>query len=84
MAQKVHVERDDPTLRLKFPNPTFPPGVALEHSPLVCMENVSFGYKADERFLLQDVTLHLTRGSKVALVGVNGNGKTTFGQVDYG
>jgi ATPase subunit of ABC transporter with duplicated ATPase domains len=75
MAQKVHIERDDPTLSLKFPNPMFPPGLALEHSPLVRMEDVSFGYKADERFLLQDVTLHLAR---VALVGVNGSGKTSL------
>lgn len=78
VAQKVHIERDDPTLRLKFPNPTFPPGLALEHSPLVRMENVSFAYREDAPFLLQHVTLNLTRGSKVAVVGKNGCGKTTL------
>eukprot|EP00980_Cylindrotheca_fusiformis_P006966 scaffold1469_cov119-Cylindrotheca_fusiformis.AAC.10 len=78
LAQKVHIERDDPTLRLKFPNPTFPPGLALEHSPIVRMENFNFGYSKDAPFLLRDVTLHLTRGSKVAVVGKNGCGKTTL------
>jgi len=83
LAQKVHIERDDPTIRLKFPDPNFPPGV-LEHSPLVQMENVCFGYSANESFILHDITLQLTRGSKVALVGKNGCGKTTLARLITG
>lgn len=76
LAEKVHIERDDPTLKLRFPNPTFPPALASETSTLVRMENVNFGYKKDGDFLLENITLHLTRASKVAVVGKNGAGKS--------
>ena len=77
-AEKVHIERDDPTLKLKFPNPTFPPGLTAEASTLVRMEDVNFGYKEDGDFLLQNVTLNLTKASKVAVVGKNGAGKSEW------
>lgn len=77
-AEKVFIERDDPTLKLKFPNPTFPPGLTSETSTLVRMENVHFGHEKNGKFLLENVTLHLTKGSKVAVVGKNGAGKTTL------
>ncbi|CAJ1960106.1 unnamed protein product [Cylindrotheca closterium] len=78
LAEKVHIERDDPTLKLRFPNPTFPPSLASENSTLVRMENVNFGYEKDADFLLENFTLYLTRASKVAVVGKNGAGKTTL------
>jgi ABC-type bacteriocin/lantibiotic exporter with double-glycine peptidase domain len=40
------------------------------------MENVNFGYEKDGDFLLENFTLHLTRASKVAVVGKNGAGKS--------
>jgi ATP-binding cassette subfamily F protein 3 len=64
-------------LKLRFPNPTWPPGVS-ETSPLVRLDNASFGYDPGGPSLLKDMTIHLTRGSKVALVGLNGCGKTTL------
>mmetsp|Transcript_25081 Transcript_25081/g.61770 ORF Transcript_25081/g.61770 Transcript_25081/m.61770 type:complete len:488 (+) Transcript_25081:262-1725(+) len=76
VAETVHIERDDPTLKLRFPNPTFPPSLASENSTLVRMENVNFGYDKDGEFLLENLTLHLTRASKVAVVGKNGAGKS--------
>jgi ATP-binding cassette subfamily F protein 3 len=77
LAQKVQIERDDPALKLKFPDPTWPPGLS-KTSPLIRLDEVSFGYDANEPFLLHDLTLNLTRGSKVALVGKNGCGKTSL------
>jgi len=41
-------------------------------------ENVSFAYPGADRPVLRDVTLHLPRGHKLALVGENGAGKTTL------
>ncbi|MBS3818147.1 ATP-binding cassette domain-containing protein [bacterium] len=40
------------------------------------IENMWFRYQKD--WIFQDIHFHLTRGEKVALVGVNGAGKTTL------
>lgn len=42
----------------------------------ITFENVSFGY--DEDKILNDITIHIPVGKKVALVGPSGSGKTTF------
>jgi ABC-type multidrug transport system fused ATPase/permease subunit len=41
-------------------------------------ESVSFAYPGAETPALHDVTLHIPRGGKLALVGENGAGKTTL------
>ncbi len=41
-------------------------------------ENVSFRYPGANEDALKDITLHLNPGSKLALVGENGAGKTTM------
>jgi ATP-binding cassette, subfamily B, bacterial len=44
----------------------------------ICFEDVSFTYPGSEQPALEHVTLHLTPGSSLALVGDNGSGKTTL------
>lgn len=41
-------------------------------------ENVSFLYPGSKNYALENVTLHLKPGCKLALVGENGSGKTTL------
>jgi ATP-binding cassette subfamily B protein len=41
-------------------------------------ENVTFRYPKSKTAALADITLHIPRGSKLALVGENGAGKTTL------
>ncbi len=41
-------------------------------------ENVAFKYPGAEIYVLKDVTFEITPGEKVALVGLNGSGKTTI------
>jgi ABC-type multidrug transport system fused ATPase/permease subunit len=41
-------------------------------------ENVSFAYPGSDRLALNNVSLHLKPGEKLAIVGQNGSGKTTL------
>ena len=44
----------------------------------IIFENVSFQYPDSEKYVLKNFNLHFTTGEKLALVGVNGAGKTTI------
>jgi len=49
-----------------------------EMTPKIEFKNVSFKYPETEKFILEDINLTIEPGEKVAIVGVNGAGKTTF------
>jgi ATP-binding cassette subfamily B protein len=51
-----------------------------EPDEAIALEHVTFEYKTDLP-VLKDVTLHVKRGEKVALVGATGAGKTTVASV---
>lgn len=44
----------------------------------IVFENVSFKYPNTDKFVLKNVDLKISSGEKLALVGYNGAGKTTF------
>ncbi len=44
----------------------------------VVFDHVSFTYPNTEREVIHDLTLHIREGEKIAIVGENGSGKTTF------
>ncbi|MCR5837671.1 MAG: ABC transporter ATP-binding protein/permease [Lachnospiraceae bacterium] len=41
-------------------------------------KNVSFKYPESDRYVLKDINLTINQGDRIAIVGVNGAGKTTF------
>ncbi|MGN0642644.1 MAG: ABC transporter ATP-binding protein [Huintestinicola sp.] len=41
-------------------------------------ENVSFKYKGQDKYALRNINITLKQGEKLAVVGLNGAGKTTF------
>lgn len=44
----------------------------------IVFDHVSFRYEGSEEYVLKDVSFHMGKGDKFALVGVNGAGKTTI------
>jgi subfamily B ATP-binding cassette protein MsbA len=51
--------------------------VPLKSGNSIEFRNISFSYASD-REILSDVSLHVSEGTKVALVGLSGSGKTTL------
>jgi len=77
LAQKVVIEVDEPIIKMKFPEPVWPPSIG-PGAALVKFEDVSFSYEKGTDHILNHMTFSLNRGSKVALVGRNGSGKSTL------
>ncbi len=48
-----------------------------ESSCSITFENVSYRYEGSEKDVLYDLSFHIEKGERVALVGMNGAGKTT-------
>ena len=49
----------------------------LNPTKSICMKNISYKYPFSENFALKDINLEIPIGSKIALVGKTGSGKTT-------
>ena len=56
--------------------------IAIHHAahkrPSVCFNHVSFTYPLADKSVLRDINLTIPFGQKIAVVGENGSGKTTF------
>lgn len=44
----------------------------------IVFENVSFKYPGADKYALENINLRIKRGERIAIVGLNGAGKTTF------
>ena len=79
VSQKVNIEEDEAVVQMHFPEPSWPSSVA-EGGAIVRFDDLSFSYSKEqkERPVLGNLTLQVTRGSKIALVGPNGSGKSTL------
>ena len=51
---------------------------ASKDAKRIDLENVSFSYKTDAPSVINDISLYIKPGRKIALVGYNGAGKTTL------
>jgi len=50
----------------------------------ISFKNVSFSYGASSKYVLKDINLSISKGSKVALIGTSGSGKSTFANILMG
>lgn len=55
-------------------------GICIDNSDFkkICFKNVSFKYEENNSNVLSDISLSIESGKKVAIVGRNGSGKSTF------
>jgi len=65
-------------LPIRFPDPGKPEGIRTYRKPIMTMKSISFKYEGTEKWILTDVTVAVTLGSRTVLLGANGAGKTTF------
>lgn len=70
---EVTLLADDPSVKFDFPEPS------ELASPLVNLENVSAGY--GDKVILKRLNLSIDNGDRIALLGANGNGKSTFAKL---
>ena len=66
----IPVEEDDPTIAFNFPEPQ------ELNPPILTFEKVSLGY--DDKIILRNISGSIQPEDRIAIVGKNGNGKTTF------
>ncbi len=71
----VEVMIDDTVAPFRFPEP-----VKQVASPIVAMDGVAVGY-APGRPILSRITLRIDNDDRIALLGANGNGKSTFAKL---
>lgn len=73
-AERIFMLLDEPAL--EAPAVPAPPAAPVPADEAIALESVTFSYKPGVP-VLKDVTLHVKRGEKIALVGATGAGKTT-------
>lgn len=47
----------------------------------ICMDSISYRYPETRRYVLSDITLHISQNEKIAIVGENGAGKSTLAKI---
>ncbi len=65
-------------LRFKFPSAAPLKGATGEFAPLITLDDCRFRYDNKKRWLLQDMTLGVSLGSRIGILGKNGSGKSTL------
>lgn len=65
-------------LRFKFPSAAPLKGATGEFAPLITLDDCRFKYDGTNHWLLKDMTLGVSVGSRIGILGKNGSGKSTL------
>lgn len=65
-------------LRFKFPSAAPLKGATGEFAPMITLDDCRFKYNSTKQWLLQDMTLGVSVGSRIGILGKNGSGKSTL------
>lgn len=77
MRPEIELLKAEKDVDLKIPNPEVIRGTG----PLVALHSVSFSYPKRKRRVLKSISLSIMPGDHIALVGLNGCGKSTLVQL---
>ena len=70
--------------RLSLGDPGVPSSDGITPNRLIELNNVNFSYQGSDRPILENVNLSIPVGSRIALVGSTGSGKTTIAHILLG
>ena len=70
--------------RLSLGDPGVPSSDGIMPNRLIELNNVNFSYQGSDRPILENVNLSIPVGSRIALVGSTGSGKTTIAHILLG
>ena len=70
--------------RLSLGDPGVPSSDGMMPTRLIELSGVNFSYKESDRLILENVSLSIPVGSRIALVGSTGSGKTTIAHLLLG
>ena len=76
--QPIAAQVEDRVIPFRFPNPA-----KMLASPLIRMESAVAGYSPDKP-ILRNLSLRIDQDDRIALLGQNGNGKSTFAKLISG
>lgn len=75
---KAFFELKSDKVKFQFPQPGFLQGINSKGKAIMSMDNISFTYPGAPKPQLNNVSIKISLGSRVACVGVNGAGKSTM------
>ncbi len=50
----------------------------IKQIPLIAMRNVSFRYRSESAYVLQDISFDIFQGARIGIIGTTGSGKSTL------
>merc|ERR1711972_1292385 len=82
--KKAYFELSNETMKFTFPEPGAMEGVKSRSKVILRMTNVTFQYPTKDKPTIFDVNLTVSQVSRVAVIGANGAGKSTWVKVLVG